>query len=320
MFVFIPSTRTFWQLMEFADKQGTRDSGDQGLLNSFFNSWSSDINRKLSFIYNLTASVSYTYIPAFNRFGHDVKIVQFNGTSKPWHVKFFGRTGEISESSTIHPTYVQFVKMWINIFRISVLRLFPQNIQSCLLSKNAMRASDVLCFFPPTTESQGSFYLTPPSARMHSVQNKNLQKSLSSSSSSGKLRRKSEEIPLPTKDTLESATKEHPKLRRQSLQNIYTEQNYQLDLKNQDNHIRTLFTNEKDSELPDLGNNSLSPKKAEEHSKSIHFPDANTQIVKLKENTLPGAEIGNYQGMQAWEQGKMDYEGSDSSENIIKRL
>ncbi|XP_035221880.1 glycogenin-2-like [Stegodyphus dumicola] len=322
MFVFIPSTRTFWQLMEFADKQGSRDSGDQGLLNSFFNSWSSDINRKLSFIYNLTASVSYTYTPAFNRFGQDVKIVQFNGTSKPWHVKFFGPTGEISEISTIHPTYVQFVKMWINIFRISVLRLFPQNIQSCLLSKNAMCASDVLCFFPPTTEPQGSFYLTPPSARMHSVQNKNLQKS-SSSSPSEKLRRKSEEIPPPTKDTLEAATKEHLKMRRQSLQNIHTDHNNQIDLKSQDSNIKKLFKNEnsnKKSNLPDLEDNSVSPKKAEEHSKSINFPDADTQIAKLKENTLPGAEIGNYQGMQAWEQGKMDYEGSDSSENIIKRL
>ncbi|GIY41439.1 hypothetical protein CEXT_631991 [Caerostris extrusa] len=37
-------------------------------------------------------------------------------------------------------------------------------------------------------------------------------------------------------------------------------------------------------------------------------------------NNLPGSSIGDYHGMMAWEQGQMDYEGIDSSENIINRL
>lgn len=42
--------------------------GDQGLLNSFFNSWPvEDINKHLPFIYNLCASTVYTYRPAFQQ-------------------------------------------------------------------------------------------------------------------------------------------------------------------------------------------------------------------------------------------------------------
>lgn len=60
------------------------------------------------------------------RFGRDVKIVQFHGSFKPWHVKFYSKTGNLSPSSSVHPTYVQFVHIWINIFRITVLRLLSE--------------------------------------------------------------------------------------------------------------------------------------------------------------------------------------------------
>jgi len=42
--------------------------GDQGLLNSFFSDWAhKDISKHLPFIYNMTATASYSYLPAFKQ-------------------------------------------------------------------------------------------------------------------------------------------------------------------------------------------------------------------------------------------------------------
>lgn len=42
--------------------------GDQGLLNSFFSSWPvEDISKHLPFVYNLSASRVYSYLPAFQQ-------------------------------------------------------------------------------------------------------------------------------------------------------------------------------------------------------------------------------------------------------------
>lgn len=42
--------------------------GDQGLLNSYFADWATkDISRRLPFIYNMTASGSYSYRPAYKQ-------------------------------------------------------------------------------------------------------------------------------------------------------------------------------------------------------------------------------------------------------------
>ena len=42
--------------------------GDQGLLNTYFSDWATrDISRHLPFLYNMTASATYTYLPAFLR-------------------------------------------------------------------------------------------------------------------------------------------------------------------------------------------------------------------------------------------------------------
>ncbi|GFT64478.1 glycogenin-1, partial [Nephila pilipes] len=64
VFVFVPSVITFTKLVELSQIQGQNNGGDQILLNSYFNMWSSDISKKLSFIYNLMQNASYTYAPA----------------------------------------------------------------------------------------------------------------------------------------------------------------------------------------------------------------------------------------------------------------
>ncbi|MGH0174700.1 UNVERIFIED_CONTAM: hypothetical protein FKN15_068986 [Acipenser sinensis] len=68
VFVFRPSLQTYNRLFQFAVEHGSFDGGDQGLLNSFFNDWAvKDIDKHLPFIYNLSSSIAYTYLPAFRQ-------------------------------------------------------------------------------------------------------------------------------------------------------------------------------------------------------------------------------------------------------------
>ncbi|KAF1371998.1 hypothetical protein PFLUV_G00276920 [Perca fluviatilis] len=103
VFVFRPSLRTHRRLLDHALQHGSFDGGDQGLLNSFFSSWPlDDIKKHLPFVYNLSASSVYSYLPAFTQFGHNAKIVHFLGAEKPWS------SGSQSQS----PTMDQFVSLW----------------------------------------------------------------------------------------------------------------------------------------------------------------------------------------------------------------
>ncbi|XP_051559554.1 glycogenin-2 isoform X1 [Myxocyprinus asiaticus] len=98
VFVFRPSLNTHTQLLEHATQHGSFDGGDQGVLNTFFSDWAvKDIQKHLPFVYNLTASALYTYLPAFHRFGHQAKIVHFLGGTKPWHYPLNAQ--EANESS-----------------------------------------------------------------------------------------------------------------------------------------------------------------------------------------------------------------------------
>ncbi|KAM9454775.1 glycogenin-2 [Clarias gariepinus] len=89
VFVFRPSLETHSCLLEHAKMCGSFDGGDQGLLNAFFSDWAiKDINKHLPFIYNLSATTIYTYLPAFHKYGHQAKIVHFLGKDKPWLVPY----------------------------------------------------------------------------------------------------------------------------------------------------------------------------------------------------------------------------------------
>lgn len=85
LFVYQPSAETFDGLLKLADEEGSFDGGDQGLINSYFSNWGQDdIKKHLPFLYNLQATPSYTYSPAFARFGKDAKVIHFIGANKPW--------------------------------------------------------------------------------------------------------------------------------------------------------------------------------------------------------------------------------------------
>ncbi|KAJ2455194.1 glycogenin glucosyltransferase [Coemansia sp. RSA 2336] len=91
------------------------DGADQGLLNEHFSDWSqTEPYRRLPFLYNATANVYYTYEPALQRFGHEVRVVHFIGISKPWH---WERTagGKLQSNSSTSERWRQLVSLWWDI-------------------------------------------------------------------------------------------------------------------------------------------------------------------------------------------------------------
>lgn len=120
VFVFEPSRATYEAILEYAVQNGSFDGGDQGLLNSFFSNWrTEDISRHLSFIYNMNSNASYTYAPAFQQFGRDVKIVHFIGPLKPWHHTYNSETGTVytpSGSQGNVPHERTFLQLWWDIY------------------------------------------------------------------------------------------------------------------------------------------------------------------------------------------------------------
>ncbi|MCL4129881.1 UNVERIFIED_CONTAM: hypothetical protein GTU68_058079 [Idotea baltica] len=127
MFVFSPSPETFKRLLEHADSVGSFDGGDQGLLNTFFPNWN-----RLSFIYNMVASVTYTYSPAFKQYGKDVKFVHFLGATKPWQQAYHTSSGSVvprpgQEHISSH------LNAWWRIFTKSVQTELPESLTEQLI-------------------------------------------------------------------------------------------------------------------------------------------------------------------------------------------
>jgi len=120
VFVFKPSEATYEDLLKHAKQYGSFDGGDQGLLNDFFSDWSTkDISRHLPFTYNTVSSATYSYAPAFNRYGKDVKIVHFLGSVKPWHHYFNKESGKvvrISQQGNSSMSDQIFLRMWWDLY------------------------------------------------------------------------------------------------------------------------------------------------------------------------------------------------------------
>ncbi|NWX50489.1 GLYG2 protein, partial [Steatornis caripensis] len=126
VFVFRPSLETYNLLLQFATEHGSFDGGDQGLLNSFFSNWATaDIGKHLPFVYNLSSSTVYTYIPAFNHFGRDAKVVHFLGATKPWNYKYNIQTETVMQDGAMSGSFHQlsFLALWWNIYSASILPL-----------------------------------------------------------------------------------------------------------------------------------------------------------------------------------------------------
>ncbi|XP_041834771.1 glycogenin-2 isoform X2 [Melanotaenia boesemani] len=162
VFVFRPSLHTHSRLLEHALNHGSFDGGDQGLLNSFFSSWSvEDISKHLPLIYNLTTSSSYSYLPAFRQFGHKAKIIHFTGALKPWSSQREDRCSHMME---------QFVSLWWNEFLSHTAPSVPQTQPSQSSNKQQVQDQEgkipfrkkldwthsLLAHFAPPSESLNS--------------------------------------------------------------------------------------------------------------------------------------------------------------------
>ncbi|XP_073415543.1 glycogenin-1-like isoform X1 [Dendrobates tinctorius] len=128
VFVFRPSLDTFGRLLQYAEDNGSFDGGDQGLLNSFFSNWATaDISKHLPFIYNLSISCIYTYIPAFKQFGSEAKVVHFIGTPKPWNCKYNPQTKWIVKEEALNgDQHLLFFIHWWEIYTSDILPLLME--------------------------------------------------------------------------------------------------------------------------------------------------------------------------------------------------
>ncbi|XP_039505443.1 glycogenin-2 [Pimephales promelas] len=113
VFVFRPSLNTHTQILEHAAQHGSFDGGDQGVLNTFFSDWAvKDIRKHLPFVYNLTASAVYTFLPAFQQYGHHAKIIHFLGGIKPWHHSYNQQAASESSFRDSSKNFAQFMHLW----------------------------------------------------------------------------------------------------------------------------------------------------------------------------------------------------------------
>lgn len=92
VFVIRPLKAAFDEILKFSEgAEPLFDGADQGLLNEFFTlqdngySW-----RRLPFVYNVTPSPHYQYVPALDRFRSEIRLVHFIGANKPWHASYEG--------------------------------------------------------------------------------------------------------------------------------------------------------------------------------------------------------------------------------------
>lgn len=292
LFVYVPSMQTFWDLISFAERQGSFDGGDQGLLNTYFRNWSSDINRRLPFIYNLMANVCYTYKPAFKQFGHNVKVVQFLGGYKPWNVKFHPPTGTLSPAANVHPTYVQFVQFWVQIFVKRVLPLFSSTIQTKVNEQRYTCALDILQHFPSFLVAEPMVYLPAPSLRTHPKPILYLPPGP----------RIAPESPIPDTsppDTTAAGTESGV-----FVVAVVPEDGVECDLSSASIPVaRSECTVPKEKDLPK------------------HFPVAvDDNCNFLPEASVEPTAVDDLSGMLAWEQGRADYMGEHCSDNIMAKL
>ena len=91
VFVAQPSKELYNGLLETALLKGSFDGGDQGLLNEYFHDWSlsgikNQKTARLPFIFNVTPSASYAYLPAYEKFKNDIKVIML--IDYPFHWKF----------------------------------------------------------------------------------------------------------------------------------------------------------------------------------------------------------------------------------------
>ncbi|XP_053632121.1 glycogenin-1 isoform X4 [Cherax quadricarinatus] len=130
MFVFVPSLDTYGRLLQHSETSGSFDGGDQGLLNTFFPNWN-----RLSFVFNMVASATYTYLPAYKQYGGSVKLVHFLGAMKPWQYSYDTSSSSVHVSSG-YELLAPYLNSWWAIYLSLVKPGVPEmDLQSAIEEK-----------------------------------------------------------------------------------------------------------------------------------------------------------------------------------------
>lgn len=107
LMVISPDHRVYLELL--LQSTDSIDGADQGLLNVYYSSWSSDSASstrqktfRLPFLYNVCFSGSYTYTPAYQYYKNQIKAIHFLGAgNKPWQARYMLRSSISTEQSSI---------------------------------------------------------------------------------------------------------------------------------------------------------------------------------------------------------------------------
>jgi glycogenin glucosyltransferase len=110
VFVAEPRTETYVSLMNLARDEGSFDGGDQGILNTHFPNWN-----RIPFAFNMTINSSYSYAPAFARYGSDVRVVHFIGANKPWTLQR-NSDGSVMTGRAQHEASIAFLNAWWSVY------------------------------------------------------------------------------------------------------------------------------------------------------------------------------------------------------------
>ncbi|KAI8098659.1 uncharacterized protein BX664DRAFT_4625 [Halteromyces radiatus] len=136
VFVTEPSAKDYQGLKDMALEKGSFDGGDQGLLNSYFSSWStSPSSHRLPFTYNATPTSQYSYAPAHQYYVNDIAICHFIGTEKPWKYQRFADGKVFSQA---WKGLTDLIQSWWDTWNLH----YGQSLPHVLLSKTPMDSFD----------------------------------------------------------------------------------------------------------------------------------------------------------------------------------
>ncbi|KAK9455883.1 nucleotide-diphospho-sugar transferase [Dipodascopsis uninucleata] len=133
-----PSHTDFLGLYSLYEKVDSFDGGDQGLLNTYFG----DDWLRLSFLYNVTQTSGYQYLPALNYFRSRLRAIHFIGRPKPWQQDEPPQLTDIAVpefyGATVAHTYEQFVSKWWKTYKST----FPEIIEPATSDSGISTAAD----------------------------------------------------------------------------------------------------------------------------------------------------------------------------------
>lgn len=173
VFVSKPNRAIYDGLMAMALSEGSFDGADQGLLNQFFSNWAQSSEgpfktNRLPFIFNVTPSSVYSYLPAFQQFESNIAIVHFIGEMKPWKWDRFS-DGKIVPKSEFPYQTTTLVQKWWDIFdKYNVAKILSINTESGPVSGWNVRSNYPAPFIhKEEKKAEGSTYQIPDFANYH---------------------------------------------------------------------------------------------------------------------------------------------------------